>query len=330
MKAMILAAGLGTRLRPITERYAKPAVPFLNIPLLYYSLSLMEQAGKIDGLVLNTHHHPEQIEALASRLKDFDVAFSNEPGTPLGSGGGIWKARKLLEGGGSFVVANGDEVILPHNPKIMREFLTKHEKSGALATILVMKHPLVGTQFGGVWADNDGRVRGFGKDGSKFGTDVTGYHYIGLLLLSDRVFNYLPAGESNILYDALATGIANHEKVEVLVDSFTWFETGNPKDFLHATDEALDLLAHGKGEDAKCLREICERYWTEKMDLKVDGASRLLISKKARIHETASLRGFAVISDGATIGRNAQVENAVVLPGAAALEAAIVRHEIKF
>ena len=58
MRAMILTAGLGTRLRPITDRYAKPAVPFLNVPLLCYPLELMRELGA-KRLVLNTHHLPE-------------------------------------------------------------------------------------------------------------------------------------------------------------------------------------------------------------------------------------------------------------------------------
>lgn len=307
MKAMILAAGLGTRLRPITEKYAKPAVPFLNIPLLYYSLELMRSSGQIDGLVLNTHHHPEQIEALAMRIQNLDVAFSHEPGTPLGSGGGIWKARAHLEGTGDFLVANGDEVILPHDPQVMKTFIAKHVASGALATILTMRHPLVGTQFGGVWADRAGNVRGFGKDGSLFGPDVEGFHYIGLLLLSDRVFKYLPEGESNILYDALVKGIKAGEKVETLVSNFTWYETGNPIDFLNATREAIELLATGNGEDANSLRAICREYWSDEFHL--DG--KLVLPRASKVKP--NIQGFGVIGSNVRIGTNTDLQNVVLL-----------------
>ena len=327
MKAMILSAGLGTRLRPITEKYAKPAVPFLNIPLLYYPLALMRSTGEIDGLVLNTHHHPEQIEALAARIQDFAVAFSHEPGTPLGSGGGIWKARPHLEGGGNFLVANGDEVILPHDPLIMRKFLTKHEASGALATILTMRHPHVGTQFGGVWADRNGQVRGFGKDGSVFGNDVEGFHYIGLLLLSDRVFKYLPDGESNILYDALAKGIAAGEKVETLVSDFTWYETGNPKDFLKATGEAIELLSSGRGEDAKSLRAFCREYWGKEIGF-TDSANGKVVHPRS-VAPPKGIEGFAVIGSDIDLKQEPQIKNAVLLPGAS-LPARPITNEILY
>ena len=258
----MLTAGLGTRLRPITNKWAKPAVPFLGIPLLKYPLYLMRAAG-VTELVLNSHYKPEQIDSLAREISsaDFPVHVSHESGAPLGAGGGIWKARKLLDDGGDFLVCNGDEVILPHDPLVLEKFKAAHAATSALATILVMKHPLVGKQFGGVWCAPDGSVRGFGKDAKAFGADSVGYHYIGLLLLNPRVFTYLPEGESNILYDGLTRAIAAGETVRAVVSDFTWFETGNPHDLLAATGEALALLDHGHGEDARALRAITSRYW---------------------------------------------------------------------
>ena len=333
MKAMILAAGLGTRLRPITEKFAKPAVPFLNIPLLYYPLFLMEQSEQINGLVLNTHHLPEQIEKLAARLPDygfkFGVDFSNEAGLPLGSGGGIWKARKKLEGDGNFLVANGDEVILPHDPLIMKTFIEKHEASGALATILVMKHPLVGSQFGGVWANSEGRVLGFGKDASKVAAGATGYHYIGILLLNDRIFHYLPEGESNIFYDVVTKAIEEGEKVEVHVGSFTWFETGNPTDFLKATEEALSLLANGKGEDAKALKKTTERFWNSNSRFIEKAGTKMVVAKSAKVSVNAKLGGFVVIGENAVVGKAAQLDDTVLLTGAVAEDASTLQNEIR-
>ena len=331
MKAMILAAGLGTRLRPVTEKFAKPAVPFLNIPLLYYSVALLEASGEIDGFVLNSHYLPKQIDDLAATLPNAIV--SHEPGVALGSGGGIWKARPHLEGGGSFFVANGDEVILPHNPRIMSEFIAQHEENDALATILVMEHPLVGTQFGGVWADNEGAVKGFGKDGSAFkqpnGQPCKGYHYIGLLLLNDRIFNFLPDGDSNILYDALAAAIAKGEKVEVLVSSFTWFETGNPKDFLEATGEALLLLEGGAAESAKALKRVCDQYWKEETRVELRDGAHILIDPDASIAQSAIVRGFAVLGARSVLAEHAILENSVLLPDALVRSSESIHDQIK-
>lgn len=332
MRGMMLTAGLGTRLRPLTERFAKPAVPFLGVPLLKYPLWLMRAAG-VGELVLNSHWKAEQIAALASSIAapDLQVHVSHEEGAPLGSGGGIWKARGLLDrretgDTDSFLVSNGDEVILPHDPSVLARFRKEHSDSGALATILVMKHPLVGIQFGGVWCSPSGDVRGFGKDGSVFGLDAVGYHYIGLLLLHPRVFDYMPEGESNILYDVLAAAIAARETVRVVVSEFTWFETGNPRDFLHATGEALRLLDcasragsfatsplkdKGLRNASLALRDITTTYW--KTGTVLEHLDHALLMRAPGAVFTGALKGFAVLEEGAQV--SSAVENIVVMPG---------------
>ncbi len=326
---MILSAGLGTRLRPVTELFAKPAVPFLNIPLLYYPIALMEEAG-IDSIVFNTHHKPEQIEEIAMRIphSKCDVAFSFEAGAPLGSGGGIWKAKNLLKGGGDFLVSNGDEVILPREAGTMKRFVDQHRSEMNLATILVMPHPLVGIQFGGVWTDANGDVKGFGKDRTQFGPELTGYHYIGLLLLNDRVFEYLPDGESNILYDALKAAIDKGERVRVCVGSFTWFETGNPKDFLEATEGALTLYEQNT-EDAKTLRTICSRFWNPGTRLiSTSTGAKVLLDGEAQLDSKVQVEGFAVLGRGARVETAAEIDRCVVLPGARVSSSRKASHEI--
>lgn len=343
MKAMILAAGLGTRLRPITTHFAKPAVPFLNVPLMYYPIFLAEEAG-IDALVLNTHHFPEQIERLATAIPgaNYPVAFSHEPGAPLGSGGGIRKARRYLEGG-DFLVLNGDEVILPREAGVLARLRDEHRRHRSLATILVMRHPLVGTQFGGVWTDREGRVHGFGKDGSKFGSSLEGFHFIGAQLLSDRVFHYLSGeGDSNIFYDALTTAIAQGETVRVVIGDFTWFETGNARDFLHATDASLSQLANGIGKDAETLRAIAHRFWpqaerrhsllqgmntTLPRESLVDG-TRLLTGNDCLVEPGAILKGFVVLGDRTIVRSGAIVENSVILPDTHIDHGHVIRGEI--
>ncbi len=345
MRGMMLTAGLGTRLRPITEKFAKPAVPFLGIPLLRYPLWLMQAAG-VDELVLNSHWKPEQISELARSISSprLRVHVSHEDGRLLGSGGGIWKARGWLDqrtsgDTDSFMVSNGDEVILPHDQQILAKFREAHELSQALATILVMKHPLVGTQFGGVWAGPDGAVRGFGKNATEYGADSIGFHYIGLLLLNPRVFDFMPEGESNILYDVLKSAIAAGEKVRIVESEFTWFETGNPRDFLHATGEALHLLnavnkhasfAESPLKDpgirhaAQALKEITLANWPSGTSLTKHGDALVLLAPQSELANGSSVKGFAVLEQGARI--TSAVENIVAMPGA--LVTAPLKNEI--
>lgn len=318
LKAMMLTAGLGTRLRPVTDHWAKPAVPFLGIPLLKYPLFLLQELG-VNELVLNSHYKAKQIDSLAREIENtsLKVHVSHEPGEPLGSGGGIWKAKQWLKTDGeSFLVCNGDEVILPKNEDVFKRFVAEHTDRNALATILVMKHPLVGTQFGGVWCSAGGDVRGFGKDPKAFGEDSIGFHYIGLLLLNSRIFEYLPEGESNILYDALAAAIAKKETVRVVVGDFTWFETGNPKDLLEATKEGLHLLDSGSGVDANALRTLTKRFWPPNTKLEKREQALVLRVGGAEVSESCQISGFAVLEAGSKASANSRITNCIAMPKA--------------
>jgi mannose-1-phosphate guanylyltransferase len=318
MKGMILAAGLGTRLRPYTDHFAKPALPFLNIPLLYYSVGLLESAG-LSGLVVNAHYKPEQIEKLARGIPGarYSVDVSHEPGAPLGSGGGIWKAQKFLKDEENFFLANGDEVILPAQEHAFAPLVHEHLAHKALATISVIRDSRVGRQFGGVWADGTGRVHGFGKTPPASSETLTGFHYIGLQILNQRVFGYLPEGESNILYDALAGAIARGETVRAVETQCAWFETGNPGDFLEATGLCLAEPTYSN----RFLQNIFKRFLPkfepgQTADFSIVDAANVMIGNRCKIDSSVQMRGFAVIGDNVTIGAGVDLEDVVVLPKA--------------
>lgn len=242
MRAMLLSAGLGTRLRPVTDTFAKPAVPFLGVPLMYWSLEFLKELP-IDRVVANLHYLPKTIRSLAPGLAPLEIRFTHEVEKPLGSGGALWFAKKELEDAGTILVANADEIILPVNERTLSRMLAFHQQSGAIATLLTMRHPEVGTKFGGVWVDASQQVQGFGKDRSAFPKATESLHYVGVLLLEKRIFKFLPEGESNVLYDAVTKAIAAGEKVNAFNENLVWHETGNPADFLRASHEMLELIS---------------------------------------------------------------------------------------
>jgi mannose-1-phosphate guanylyltransferase len=327
MKALILAAGLGTRLRPITDVYAKPALPFLNIPLLYYSTTLLGEAS-VTELVINAHYKPEQIVALSQEIKALSkpVQISLERDAPLGSGGGIWKAKQFLydSADSSFLLANGDEVIFPSTDLVLPRFMTQHQASPALATLFVMQHPGVGTQFGGVWADDEGFVHGFGKTepAVAFGPPrpLRAYHYVGLQALRAAIFDFLPSGESNILYDALTKAIHKGHRVQIFEDQCRWFETGNPSDFLKATKECL---THDIQDPKSFLHKVLRLYSPSS-----NSKGFILSATDCTVDVTAHLEGFVVIGSSTAIGAGAQLKNVVVLPGTKVSAGSVHSNEI--
>ncbi|HZW36917.1 MAG: nucleotidyltransferase family protein, partial [Deltaproteobacteria bacterium] len=133
---MILAAGLGTRLRPLSYELPKPIVPVLGRPLCSYNMEFLVGAG-ITAFVLNLHRQPKLIQQQVNGWagKKIGVGYTVEPEI-LGTGGGIWNAREHLSGG-TFVTANSDTIVrFPFGPA-----LSFHREKRALATLVLFHDP---------------------------------------------------------------------------------------------------------------------------------------------------------------------------------------------
>jgi mannose-1-phosphate guanylyltransferase len=275
MRVMFLAAGEGRRLQPYTLSKPKPAIPFLTAPLVSFSLALLEKIN-IRQIVVNTHHLPQQVENLFhwSKLPTKNLVFSPEHEQLLDSGGGIHKARPYLYGEDSFLVINADEIILPHGFGLLQEMIQFHNWHKGIATLLTMDHPGVGTQFGGAWTDEgSNEVKMFSKTVPQSSLPLKGHHYIGVMLLHPRVFDFFkPQVEvENILYHTLTKAIEAGEKVRVFNAQCEWFETGNPKSFLEAASSCIEALE--KTPDANWVQSLAQT-------LRVYGEGQLLIENQ--------------------------------------------------
>lgn len=136
MDALILAAGLGTRLRPLTDRIPKALVEVAGVPMLERVARRLIAAGA-DRLIINTHHFGELIERFVAERDGFgvEVLFSREPDAPLETGGGLLNAASLLRGREPFFVHNAD-ILTDFS---LEEMYAAHRESGALATLAVME-----------------------------------------------------------------------------------------------------------------------------------------------------------------------------------------------
>ncbi len=233
MKAMILAAGYGTRLRPVTYTLPKPIVPLCGKLLVAWAIESLLAFG-IRDFIVNLHHLPEPIERLLrARFPNARFDFSYEPEI-LGTGGGVRKVRKLLEGDAEFFLVNGDTIQFPPYEALRK---TRNEALAALT----LRHPPPGDRFTPVYFDED-RVTGFGK-GTGEALMFSGAH-----LISNRIFDYLPDKDFSGIVDEVYQPLigSGRERIAGVVDDGLWFDIGTPQRYLTASRTLLDLMVRGQ------------------------------------------------------------------------------------
>jgi NDP-sugar pyrophosphorylase family protein len=194
--AMVLTAGRGTRLLPLTTVRAKAAVPIGGEPLIRRIMKWLISYAVTD-IVLNLHHLPETIAAVVGDASDLGarVRYSWEQPVILGSAGGVRQALPIL-GHDTFLVSNGDTLTDVDLAGLGRA----HRSSGALVTMALVRGS---AQYGGVRLDHDGGVVGFTRPGQS----ADAYHFVGTQMVESRVFSALgpgqPAASVGGVYDAL-------------------------------------------------------------------------------------------------------------------------------
>lgn len=224
--ALVLAAGLGTRLRPLTYRRAKAAVPVAGVPLICRQLRGLAEAGIRDAVV-NLHHRPETIAAVVGDGGGLGcrVRYSWER-TVLGSAGGPRRALPLLDD--RFFIVNADTLCGVD----FAALLDRHRAAGAAATLAVTAHPAP-DRYGGIVAEA-GRITGFAPAGTG-----APWHFVGVQVVEASVFRSLPDGAPAAsiggLYDAL---IADGRRLAAHPVPGPFHDVGTPADYA-ATAHAI-------------------------------------------------------------------------------------------
>ncbi len=239
MRAMILAAGLGTRLAPLTGLRPKPAVPVRGVPLVGYQLALLHRWG-FDEVVVNVHPRPELVEAAARAFAPpgLSLHFSQED-APLGTGGGIRRvAAFLAESDPSLVVAA--DMLLDAD---LGELLARHRAWGAAVTLLLRRDRRSET-FGSIGVDAEGRVRRIGRRFDLGGEMAAGV-YVHATVLSAAALETLPPEESigrqvafghldGWLVPRLAAGAEDIRGLITPASESIWEPVGTPGEYLAA------------------------------------------------------------------------------------------------
>jgi len=292
--AMVLTAGLGTRLAPLSELRAKPALPVAGTPLAGRILRWLGAAGVADA-ILNLHHRPETITAAIGDGGAFGVRvrYSWEPRV-LGSAGGPARALPLLDAA-RFLLVNGDTLTdLDPGP-----LAAEHLASGALATLALVPNPDP-LHYGGVLVDDGGRVTGFSPPGPA----NRGWHFIGVQAAEASVFAPLdpqePASTIGGVYDRLIAAHPGSVRAHLARASF--MDIGTAADYLET------CLAIGRAEG--CADPQAGARTAVHAGARV---TRCVLWDDVRIDEGAVL-DECVVADGVRVAAGMRISRRVVLP----------------
>ena len=288
--AFVLAAGLGTRLAPLTDLLPKPLVPVFHKPLLTFALDSLLAAG-VGTLSLNTHHLPEAFSHALGKepsYRDHPLRLFHET-LLLDTGGGIRNARPAL-GDSTFVLYNGD--ILADLP--IRDLLTRHRNSGAIATLLL--RPADGGGVANIRFDvTSGGVQDLrGVLGVEEGDLAV---YSGIAVFEPAIMEWIPQTGPYSIIDALLSALRAGEKVGgMIAEEGLWIDLGTPESYLRAHRLLADpAVRPGYVPDSSWPRAI---------------------HPEARVESGAVLEGVVAVGPGSHVERGAVVRDSVIWPGA--------------
>lgn len=279
-RALVLTAGLGTRLRPLTYARTKAAVPVAGVPLVTRILRWL-RTHSITEVVLNLHHQPETLTRIVGEGRDLGISVRYSWEQPiLGSAGGPKRALPLIERD-PFLIVNGDTL----TDVDLRALWREHRRSGATVTMALVPNPAT-DKYGGAIVDSDGWVTGFSRRGSP----ERSFHFIGAQVTAHAAFALVPsgcAGESVLgVYPIMMK--ERPQVVRAFISEAGFLDIGTPRDYVQTSE----VIARREGIEP----------WTR--------GERVQVPASARVSRS-------ILWDDVTIGEGAVIEDCIVTDGVA-------------
>ena len=303
MKAMILAAGYGERLWPLTADLGKPALPVLGKPLVGYVAEYLAQNGVAEAVV-NLHHAPESVrEALGDGGQfGLHLQYVYEP-VILGTSGGLDNARRHFEDQ-TFVVINGKLI----TDIDLRAALETHKQTKALATLVLRRNPKR-ERFSIVETKN-GLISRFAGMPSPNDLGDAPLMFTGIHIMEPRIFDYVPRGVfSDSVIDVYPKAMAAGERITAHVGEGIWYELSTLQRYLDISlalmeREGRDVFA-GDGtliEDAGEVREAV--FWDQVIVERGARVSRAVLGDGVRVRADETVQGAVIVRAELVAGKS--------------------------
>jgi NDP-sugar pyrophosphorylase family protein len=311
MRAMILAAGFGTRLKPLTIGLPKPMFPVLNRPLLEHTLNFLSSQG-IQDIIVNVHHLPEKIIEYFGDGTDFGVRlqFSREEEI-LGTAGGLKKAQSFLEKE-TFMVMNSDVLA-----DINLDSVLKFHKQKKSCLTLVVRQDAEPEKYRPIHLADDGRITRFVDASIKHSSTTTQrVMFTGIQIMEPEIFSRIPANKfCGTTEDIFPTMIEEELPVYGYLHEKYWIDMGTRETYIQAQADALEGRLALKNSPSR----------NPEGPLVVPPVH---IGKGCEISNDAQVGPHAVLGDGCRLRSGAVVENSILWKGATIGSDATVQNSI--
>ena len=300
---MVLAAGLGTRLRPLTYEITKPMVPVLDRPVMEHIVELLERHG-FEEIIANLHYFPDSIrEYFGERLS---YRYEEEL---LGTAGGVRGCADFF-GEEPFLVISGDAL----TDIDLGAFLATHRQRGGIATLAVKKVPDT-REYGVVLHARDGRITGFQEKPAPEEA-LSDLGNCGIYMFEPRIFDYFPSRPFvDWAQDVFPVLLENDVPFYIHELREYWNDVGSLSELRQGTMDALrgELHLQVEGEEVRPGVLVAAGESPLRGDAELDAPA--WIGRDVKIGEGVRLMGPIVLGDGARVGDRAQLRGCIVFPG---------------
>ncbi|MGH9463804.1 MAG: sugar phosphate nucleotidyltransferase [Vicinamibacteria bacterium] len=309
LRAMVLAAGEGRRLRPLTVFWAKPAIPLLGASPVECAMELLRRA-RVSDVVVNLHHNPETIEETLAKTdwgRDFALHYSRETEI-LGTAGGLKHAERWLSDG-TFLLLNGDTIL----DTDLTALVDRHRASSAEATLLLRPKP-EGTGYTELGLAADGRIVSIGKKGES----SPALMFAGLWVLEPTIFQRLTAGRFARLEVDLLPKLILEGTAFGFVAELPWLDIGTPEAYLQACED----MARSGLFRTKWRAEVVESLPSSPL------GSLVLAGPNTSIDPEARFTGTSILGANCRVERGAHLRRAVLWDHVTVGDSALVRDSV--
>lgn len=300
---MVLAAGLGTRLRPLTYEISKPMVPVLDRPVMEHILDLLDRHG-IERTIANLHYFPEMIQEHFGER----ISYRYEPEL-LGTAGGVRACAEFF-GEEPFLVISGDAL----TDIDLTALAARHRETGGIATLAVKK--VADTrEFGVVLHDREGRITGF-QEKPRPEEALSDLGNCGIYVFDPRIFDYFPERPFvDWAKDVFPTLLEHDVPFHIHEVREYWNDVGSLGELRQGTFDALrgELRLGIEGEEIGPGVIVAGGSSPLREDTETEGP--VWIGHDVSIGADVRLMGPVVLGDGVKIGDRAQLRGSIVFPG---------------